>query len=106
MIRREKSGIACEADPRHAEILVEQLDTTKAKAVTTPVVKDDTKCSTKEERQATFANTNDPECNVTIEETLDSDEVMSLHGWTRNADGMRRADLENATVMQVLPTGI
>ena len=62
------------------EMVVDQLELTTAKAVTTPGVKDDSKCCRKEERRVNFADVNDPACNVIVEETLDSGEVVSLHG--------------------------
>ena len=50
MIRWEDDGLEWEADQRHAELIVSQLDLGKANAVVTPGVKDESKPkSTKEQ---------------------------------------------------------
>ena len=60
----------------------EQLDMIKAKAVITPGVKTDSKLGTEEGRRVHFLDANDSERNLIVEEALESDEIMPLHGWT------------------------
>ena len=98
--RWEMSGIVWEADPRHAEMVVEQLDMLKLKPVTTPGVKEEVKAGTKEERRTNFADADNLECNVFAQEALGNDEIVSLHGWSLNEDGIKEVEFEQAANMQ------
>ena len=55
VINWEKTG-TWEADPRYAEMVVEQLEMTGAKPVVTPGLKDDTKAGTAAERKVNLAD--------------------------------------------------
>ena len=97
---REKSGIVWEADPKHVGMSVEQLDMLKSKPVATPDVMEELKAGTKEERRAKFADADNLECIVFVEKALRNDEIMSLHSWSINEDGMWQAVFEQARNMQ------
>ena len=105
VIKWESTGITWEADPRHAEMIVEQFEMTRAKPVTTPGLKDEVKSGTAAERRVNFADVDDLECNVCAEEPLKDDEIMNLHGWNINKHGMWEAAFEGATSMPLRPAG-
>ena len=104
-IKWESTGITWEADPRHAEMIVEQLEMTGAKPVITPGLKEEVKAGTEAERKVNLADANDPDCNVCVEEPLRNDKIKSLHGWNINKYGMWEAEFEGATSMPLPPAG-
>ena len=76
---------------------------TGANPVVMPGLKDDAEAGTAAERRVNSACANDPKRNVFVEEPLRNNEIMSLHGWTINKNGMWQAEFGGATGMQLPP---
>ena len=113
MLRWEDAGISWEADQRHAELIIEQLDLKDAKPVTSPGCKEaERRATVTEAKRARMLEGNaidefvDDKWQRRRASQNDIDQVMEADGWSRTGERGWAKNFENARSMIEAPIGI
>ena len=113
VLRWEDAGISWEADQRHAELIIEQLDLKDAKPVTSPGCKEEERRATvTEAKRARMLEGNaidefvDDKWQRRRASQNDIDQVMEADGWSRIGERGWAKNFESARSMIEAPIGI
>ena len=119
ILRWEDRGISWEPDPRHAELIVQQLELQGAKAVVSPGSKDEekkinlaeTRRDEKSEEEGVYHMSECDDGNVASWElhnakAIDIEEVMVADGWHRKENGNWLKDVRGAVTVGRSPIGV